>query len=129
MQTLWDAEGTTRNAWALTHGMNGATILRWRDSDPSMETMEQLAQALGRPLIDVLMLAEYVTPDDAGRELPAVLGPQGVQAAIAADTAISEDGKQILLAMYRQLAGVVDEAPKPRTRRPVKVKDIRRGRS
>ena len=48
--------------------MSDATVLRWRDGDaePDMRTLRRVAEALGRPLIDVLIAAGYVDPEQAG---------------------------------------------------------------
>lgn len=66
LQTEWDAMGIGPTAWARRVGLPDATVLRWRDEDvdPDMRTLRRVAEALERPVVDVLLAAGYVTSDE-----------------------------------------------------------------
>jgi hypothetical protein len=61
----------TMRQFALSIGYDYQRIHQWNGHrEPSIEHMRELADALGRPLGEVLVGAEYGTPDDFGGVLP-----------------------------------------------------------
>lgn len=54
--------------WARLNGFSVVTMLNWRDKggDVDMRLIREVAAALHRPVIDVLIAAGYVSVDEAG---------------------------------------------------------------
>jgi len=68
LEREWAAMDIRPTAWCRKVGLADATIFRWRDEgcEPDMHTLKKVADALERPLIDVLIAAEYIPLDEAG---------------------------------------------------------------
>ena len=112
LEQVWKASDTTANAWAWEHGFQPPTVNRWgKETDPDLATLEHLAAALNLRLIDVLLIGEYITNEDVqGRNIPEPAKPS-VLVAIQVDESLSEDSKQALAHIYREMqqgANVVD---------------------
>lgn len=80
------AAGLTVNAWADAHpGVGGPTLSRWRDGvTPRLETMLPVAAALGETILDLLVVAGVVDPDDPRRDAPTI------EAALRGDPGLSD---------------------------------------
>jgi len=68
LETEWANMGIKPTAWCRKVGLADATIFRWRDEgcEPDVATLKKVAEALERPLIDILIAANYITPDETG---------------------------------------------------------------
>lgn len=71
LESEWDRLGIRPTAWCRQVRIADATVLRWREGvEPDMRSLRRVAEALERPLIDLLLAAEYVTPEQIdGREI------------------------------------------------------------
>jgi len=97
LERHWTAEGATANRWAYAHGIQGASISRWKTGDvtPSLERMVDVAAALDVTVLDVLIAAGVVDEADAKR--PASLPvPPSIDAAIAHDPDLSPELRRSL---------------------------------
>jgi hypothetical protein len=71
LEEEWDRMGLKPTAWTRKVGIPDATVLRWRDGiEPDMRSLKRIAEALERPLVDVLLAAEYITPDEVSGYVP-----------------------------------------------------------
>jgi transcriptional regulator with XRE-family HTH domain len=102
LEREWAAMGIRPTAWCRRVGIADATILRWRDEgcEPDVATLKRVAAALERPLIDVLIGAEYITPSDAGGyEVPD--RTYDIADAIRLDPRLSDGQREAYRSMYR----------------------------
>lgn len=107
LEQVWAAEGSNPNKWARQHGFSGPTVHRWGvDTDPAgFEMLRKIARELGRPLLDVLVICEYITKEEAGgHEVVPVQEPSSVADAVRNDSALSDDGKAVVMAVYSRFA-------------------------
>lgn len=121
LQQEWDAMGIRPTAWCRKVGMADATVLRWRDGvEPDLRTLRRVAEALGRPLLDLLVAAGYVTSAEAGGySVP--IRSYSLLEAIELDRSISDGEREALRQVHDAFALV--EAGR---RRKVKVKGTAR---
>src|SRR4051812_48970834 len=92
LNQIWESEGTNANKWAREHGFSGPTVHRWGvDTDPTtIDMLRKIADALGRPLLDVLVMGEYITADEAaGHDVAPIQPPPSVLDAIERDESLS----------------------------------------
>lgn len=71
MKTMPDnADGKlTYNSWSQKHGLAAGNFGRWKNGmEPTVERMSELADALGRPFVDILVAARVLTEDEIGIE-------------------------------------------------------------
>jgi len=67
VQRHLDERGWTSSDLARHAKINRSIIGRWRDgAQPEVRTARALAVALGRPVLEVLVAAELLTPEEAG---------------------------------------------------------------
>ena len=67
LQRHLDERGWTPSDLARHAKINRSIISRWREgAQPEVPTARALAAALGRPLLEVLVAAELLTPEEAG---------------------------------------------------------------
>jgi len=67
LQRHLDERGWTPSDLARHAKINRSIISRWREgAQPEVPTARALAVALGRPLLEVLVAAELITPEEAG---------------------------------------------------------------
>jgi transcriptional regulator with XRE-family HTH domain len=68
LEREWEAMDIRPSAWCRRVGLADATVLRWREgeSEPDMRTIRRVADALERPVIDLLVAMGYVTRREAG---------------------------------------------------------------
>jgi len=67
VQRHLDEHGWTPSDLARHAKINRSIIGRWRDgAQPEVRTARALAVALGRPVLEVLVAAELLTPEEAG---------------------------------------------------------------
>jgi transcriptional regulator with XRE-family HTH domain len=116
----WERQGITRAAWSRAAGLEAATVSRWQDSDPrDIDTFRKLAAATGRPLLDIMVLGEYITEDEAGgHEIQPTPEPLSVLKALSLDQELSDDNKAILERLYETMKVAAS----------VELRDTRRGR-
>lgn len=69
----WRALGTNQNAWCDAHpGIHAPTVSRWRTgTEPRLPAFRTIAEALGVPVVDVLVAAGVLQPDEVGGRTPA----------------------------------------------------------
>lgn len=123
LEQVWKEEATSGSSWCLKHGIRANTVYRWKAMEPSMDMMKAVARGLGRSLLDVLIIAGYVSPEEANGHVPAPR-PVSVEAAVNNDPRLSEAAKRSVLTVYglglSQDLTVVDARPKPRRSRKPK---------
>ena len=63
----WLAEGSNRNAWCDAHpGMQAPTLVRWsKGTAPDVVWYRRVADALGKPILDVLVGSGVITEGEA----------------------------------------------------------------
>jgi transcriptional regulator with XRE-family HTH domain len=67
VQRHLDERGWSQADLGRHAGINRSIIGRWRDgAQPEVSTARALAVTLGRPLLEVLVAAELLTPEEAG---------------------------------------------------------------
>lgn len=131
LERHWKALGTNANAWTDANpGIQGPTVSRWRTGTvPSLQAMRAVADALGVPMVDVMIAAGVIDRSELDRE-PAAAPPEpDIDAAIAGDRRLSPLARNTLrdiLASIRKVeAGEAESArgrrmgdePAPRRRR------------
>lgn len=68
LESEWDRQQTTRGAWCLKHGMHATTVKRWGEgSDPDLTTLRQVSEALGEPMLNLLITIGVLSPAEAGQ--------------------------------------------------------------
>jgi transcriptional regulator with XRE-family HTH domain len=111
-QGSWD--DYLRHAMALAHVQNAAElsrrsgisesqISRWLKNRgaPDVETLRKVARVLNRPLLEVVVAAGHLTPDEARmKDAPTIPEPASVRDTLLADPALSAAGRAMLLAAY-----------------------------
>jgi hypothetical protein len=121
LEEEWERRGTTREAWAREAGIPGPTVYRWsKESDPGDNDMlRKIATATGRPLLDIMVIGQYITEDEAaGHEIQPTPEPLSVLDALRLDPDLSADDKASLQYLYETM----------KTAASVRVVDTRRGR-
>jgi hypothetical protein len=92
LQKEWDAAGTTRGAWCREAGLADSTVMRWGQGvEPDMRNLRMVAQGLGRRLVDVLLAAGYLSPDDVGGHVPELSSRIDFETALLIATGISDE--------------------------------------
>lgn len=85
--------------WARRHNIADATIIRWRQGvEPDMRSLRRVAEALGRPLWEVLTAAGYIDPEEVGRDV----SPReyDVAEAIRLDRRLTPRARELLNQVY-----------------------------
>jgi transcriptional regulator with XRE-family HTH domain len=92
----WRALGTTQSAFARQYSIQNSLFSRWRKGgQPSAESIQTVALALGRPTQDLFMAAGMIpTPD--GEEPRARPRTANVDVAIDADPVLSDSERDVL---------------------------------
>lgn len=106
IETEWIKQGLKGpTPWARLNGFSVVTMLNWRDKggDVDMRMIRQVAEALHRPVIDVLIAAKYVTVDEAGGyEVPE--REYDLLDAIRLDTSLSDAEREALRQVHDAFA-------------------------
>jgi len=91
LQREWAAQGTTRGAWCRASGFADTTLVRWSQgtSEPDTRTLRQIADALGKSLIDIMLEAKYITPEEA-KDLVFQRADPNLEEAIRLDPSLSD---------------------------------------
>jgi predicted transcriptional regulator len=123
LESEWERLGTRPTAWSRQANIPDATMLRWRDGvEPELRNLRRVANALNRPLVEILLAAKYVTPKEVnGQQIMERV--YSVPEAIALDPALGPGDRDVLLRVYTALV-----AADGTTRRPGK-KSTGRARS
>lgn len=120
LDAYWRSHNTNANAWADAHpGIQGATLSRWRSGTvPSLQAMRLVADAVDRPLVDVLTVAGAIRPGEAG-DRPAPVTPEApsIDVAIAQDPTLSPLARQTLGDILAAIRGVEGGGAGTTTRR------------
>lgn len=106
LETEWDAMDIRPTAWCRSVGLADATVLRWRDGvEPDLRSLRRVAEALGRPLLDLLVASGYVTEEEAGGY---VVPPRSYDLleAIQLDQSISDGEREALRQVHDAFAMV-----------------------
>lgn len=94
--------------WARRTGVaSDATTSRWAsgESRPSMDILAKIADALNVSLVDVLLAAKAITPEEAGGRTPHPYEPISPEDAIMLDPTLPADAKQHLLGLLKLVRG------------------------
>jgi hypothetical protein len=106
LERWWARQGTNANAWSYTHGIQGPTVSRWQSGTaPSLQAMRQVADALGVPLVDVLVAAGVIDKRELSRET-VELSPCTVDAALVSDPSLTDLQRRTLSDMLSALREV-----------------------
>jgi len=91
LQREWDAAGTTRGAWCREVGLADSTVMRWgQGTDPDFRNLELVAAGLGRRMVDVLLAAGYLTPDEVNGHVPVQSSRLDIDTALRTATGVSD---------------------------------------
>lgn len=107
LEQHWHAEGTNANAWVNQHpAIQGPTVSRWKTgSVPSLANMRAVADALGVPMIDVLIAAGVLDGDELNRE-PVAPATPSVDVAIEVDPNLTDLQRRTLRDILASLRAV-----------------------
>jgi hypothetical protein len=101
LERYWAANGLSPSGWSKLVGLSPSTVLRWAHSDPDISSLRAIAQATGMTMIELLVIAEIITPDEANgivpRE-PLEPAPYSVEDAIDHDPQLSDQERKVLRA-------------------------------
>lgn len=85
-----DAMGITLTAWCRKMQIPDPTVLRWKKGiEPDFRSLQRVANVMGRSILDVLLAAGYIGPDEAKGHVPQPMLVDARQA-IKADPSLSE---------------------------------------
>lgn len=95
-----DATGTAPTSWARAHGITATNLAKWRDghSEPGLSTIEQIAEALGRRTVELLIAAGYITAEDVGITVVVPERRVDIDDAIENDPTLSDVEREVLRA-------------------------------
>ena len=118
LEQEWARMGIRPTAWCRKVGLADATVLRWREGiEPDLRSLKRVAEALERPLIDILVGARYVTSEEAGGY---VVAPRccDLLEAIRLDPELSDGEREALRQVHDAFALVeAERAHRTRSRR------------
>lgn len=57
-------------------GVAGSTVNRWKDKDPNPRDVAAFAHVYGRPILEAMIQAGFLTEEDAGQQLPTTPDPR-----------------------------------------------------
>lgn len=104
LQKEWDAMKIAPTTWCRQVGIADPTVYRWRQGvEPDMRSLKRVAEALGRPVLDILVAAEYVTPEEAKGHI-ATPRSYDVLEAIRLDQSISDNCREAMRQVYDAFA-------------------------
>lgn len=111
LDRIWTQQGTNAAAWGRAHGIVSPTLSRWKSgSVPSLQAMQQVADALGKPVADVLVGAGVLHERDLWRG-SGEQGPPTLDEALASDEAYPAEVRarlrEILDSMMAVMGGEV----------------------
>lgn len=100
MSQYWEEHDTNQNAWCDAHpGIHAPTVSRWaRGSEPKLAAFRQVADALGVPIVEVLIAAEVITPGEVGVTITSPC-PALFLHAVATDPALTDEERATYPAM------------------------------
>lgn len=114
LQKEWDAMGIAPTTWCRTVGIPDPTVYRWKTGvEPDMKSMRRVAEALERPLVDVLLAAGYVTPAQVGGHIPELRRPHDLREALEKDQSVDAGLREAI----RQMLDAFETAPRKRRSR------------
>lgn len=71
LEKEWDAMKIAPTRWCREAGIADPTVYRWKHGvEPDMKSIRRVAEALGRPVLDVLVAAGYVSSEEANGHIP-----------------------------------------------------------
>jgi hypothetical protein len=125
LEKEWAAMKIAPTTWCRQVGIADPTVYRWSQGvEPDMKSIRRVAEALGRPVIDVLVAAGYVSAEEAGGHVPAPRSYSlidGLNLDTTYSPEIREALRQVLDAMLLVETGAAKKV-KVRTRRSVSTK-------
>lgn len=109
---LWDYLDTLRGtqtmrSFVLLNNIDYSSVMRWQTGDPSMDSLRQVADGLGRPLGEILIIAGYGDASDFGGIEARKAQPPSAAHAIDHDPTLSDHEREALrtvLALARNVA-------------------------
>jgi transcriptional regulator with XRE-family HTH domain len=120
LQAEWDARGITQTAFARENRLDNSMFSRWRTGavPKDIELLRVIADGLGKPLLEILVAARLVRPDEAGVEAQPAAAPD-VDVAIELDARLN-DAERDLLRAARLIGRTQRDALEAALRRPRK---------
>lgn len=86
LEEEWEALGLTRGAWCRKANLPDSTVYRWKSGHlPDMRSLQIVADTLGRPMIEVLLAAGIVNPDEVNGQWIAPRQPVTLDDALRGD--------------------------------------------
>lgn len=97
LQAEWQALGTNQEAWCREHGLSPATVSRWQTGvEPKIDAIRLVATGLRRPILDVLVAARLLSPDEAAGHDGGPPPAPTIEAALKNDPAIPRGLRPVL---------------------------------
>lgn len=124
-QRMSDLGYATNSDLARAAGVPDSVISRWRNNGtmPSLGQLRRLTEPLGASLLQLLVAAGHLTPDEAeatGAPEPIRI-VRSVREAIAHDPELDDELRQLLLVQYEAMLTVARaRSGDSRTRRPLR---------
>lgn len=108
LSEYWRAHDTNQNAWCDQHpGIQAPTVSRWRTgTEPRLSALRDVADALGRPLLEILVAAGILTPEEAGGYVVPAPEVPSIDAAIKLDPNLSDLQRRTLRDILKSLRDV-----------------------
>lgn len=122
LESYWRAHGTNQNAWCDAHpGIQAPTVSRWRTgTEPRLAAFRAVADALGYPVLDVLVAAGVITEAEAGGHTATVATSPTVDVALKVDQSLTSAQRGILRDMLSAMRDVSAGNAETVTRVPAK---------
>lgn len=107
LEHFWLANGLTRRAWCRAAGLPDSSVGRWRDGvEPEIASLKKVARGVQRPLVDLLLIAGYLSPEELAGPTPPEIQTFNVERAIRLDPGITEAEREALMAIHRAISAV-----------------------
>lgn len=107
LEQEWAALGVTRGAWCRSNGISDSTMVRWQQgTDPDYRLMRQVADALDRSMLEILIAGKYIRPEEVdGLGVP----PRqqvSVSEAIRLDPSLTDEARDALRLLLKAFQAV-----------------------
>jgi hypothetical protein len=100
LETEWDRMGVLPTIWCRQNGIPDPTVLRWQHgTEPDFRSLQRVAAALGRSIIDLLLVGGYISEEEANGHLPQPI-VLDAEVAIRKDPRISDVLAEAMLRLW-----------------------------
>jgi hypothetical protein len=116
LEKEWAAMKTGPYAWCREVGIADPTVFRWKQGvEPDMRSLRRVAEALGRPVLEILIAVRYVSVAEANGHVVAPPPSYSVLEALERDQSISDDVREVLRQVYDSVMAIESGAAKKAT--------------